>query len=503
MLRSIGIGCCFAVLAAMFVSLTATPLMLFVFFDFFRRPTKCDCLSAGAEDVLTPALTRKELYAMKYECMLKSVWYRISVITTEKPLLIFFLVIGAGVPLFIMVPKLEVCFDLFQQVPRNAEHLPAFKGIMDNFGSGQTSPYYFPIDSGVQDGVCNDSFFEAMHDVIHTLSSVSGQPPELFQSIAIIPNPLAGGNLTKITWSGKGDPLGVGASQLLNHSSPFYNVEYEALWNLAVTRNNQASLIQLFTTFAPLGIDAKPFCDHMVPYVQTNMQNDTRYVYLGMAGGGSDQWAVMDEVMHWFPYQIISTFAVVFIFIAAAFRSIAVPIRMLFTVGYTVAFTFGAAVIIFQYTWLHGVWTALHGVHALFWLVPVMTFNVICSLALDYDVFLLTRVIEYRRKGFTEVAALRKAVWKTGRIISFAGIIMLVAFFSLVLSGIMVMNQSGCMLGLAIILDTFVIRTVLMPALMSLFPSYAFWPARMPLGYRDLEDMGEDAARVQRSGRYV
>ena len=59
---------------------------------------------------------------------------------------------------------------------------------------------------------------------------------------------------------------------------------------------------------------------------------------------------------------------------------------------------------------------------ALYWLTPVMTFSILVGLALDYDLFLFTRVKEYRHQGYTNRAAIIKGVDKTGGIITAAGL---------------------------------------------------------------------------------
>jgi predicted RND superfamily exporter protein len=507
MLRTIGIGCCFAVLSTMLISMTVTPLMLFIFFEYFAKQPKfipesvsktvsglymrMKNFNDAASEVdmesnmndSAPLLNKQDIHASNYRNQLISPWFRLSLFTTRHPIPILLAVVALGTPLFVLTPTLKVTFDLFVQVPRDGEHLPAFKDMMSTFGGGRTSPYYFPLDSGKASGVESDDFFYAMHDTIYKISAKCGQNVRNFNSIAMIPNYANPSALpVNLTWTYVRD-------NILNNMIPLWD-PYRYFWNKSVSHDNRSTLIQLYTTFPPIGTEAKPFLDNLAPWIDDF--KDPRFIYIGIAGGGSDSWAVMNWVMEWFPYQVGLTFAVIFLFIAIAFKSIAVPLRMLFTVSYTVAFTYGLAVLIFQYEWLDSVWTALKDVEGVFWIIPVQCFTVICGLALDYDVFLLSRVIEYRKKGFSDTAALCKAVWKTGRIISFAGCIMAIAFSSLVASQIMVMNQAGLMLAVAVVLDTFVIRTLFTPALMSMIPNLAFWPAKMPAGHRGVEDMGED-----------
>ena len=82
--------------------------------------------------------------------------------------------------------------------------------------------------------------------------------------------------------------------------------------------------------------------------------------------------------------------------------------------------------------------------------------------------------------GFTEKASIHKGLFKTGNVISFAGIIMAIAFSGLLLSRVMVLNQFGFMLCIAVLIDTFIIRTILVPAIMSLASKWNWWPKKVP-----------------------
>ena len=69
---------------------------------------------------------------------------------------------------------------------------------------------------------------------------------------------------------------------------------------------------------------------------------------------------------------------------------------------------------------------------------------------------------------------------KTGPIITAAGVIMLIAFGSLLLSSLTILNQFGLLLALAVLLDTFLVRTALVPVLMTTTGAVNWWPVKMP-----------------------
>ena len=76
-----------------------------------------------------------------------------------------------------------------------------------------------------------------------------------------------------------------------------------------------------------------------------------------------------------------------------------------------------------------------------------MTFSIIVGLGLDYDVFLISRVLEFRLRGYTNKASIVKGLYKTGHIITAAGIIMAVAFFGIVINLRDHIESSSLLLG--------------------------------------------------------
>ena len=76
--------------------------------------------------------------------------------------------------------------------------------------------------------------------------------------------------------------------------------------------------------------------------------------------------------------------------------------------------------------------------------------------------------------------AIAEGLSKTGRIITGAGVIMMIAFGGLMLSSSYLLMQFGFVLSFAILLDTFVVRSLLVPAIMSFAEKYNWWPSVPP-----------------------
>ena len=97
------------------------------------------------------------------------------------------------------------------------------------------------------------------------------------------------------------------------------------------------------------------------------------------------------------------------------------------------------------------------------WKLPIFLFTILVAVGEDYNIFLISRIKEEQtRHG--PVAGIHKALTQTGGIISSCGVIMAGTFFALMSSSLTAMLQLGFALGFGILLDTFVVRPIMVPA---------------------------------------
>jgi RND superfamily putative drug exporter len=107
--------------------------------------------------------------------------------------------------------------------------------------------------------------------------------------------------------------------------------------------------------------------------------------------------------------------------------------------------------------------------------VPVLLFAVLFGLSMDYEVFLVSRMHEEWVKTKDSAFAVERGQAQTGRVITAAALIMIFVFGSFVFGGTRVIEEVGTGFASAVLLDAFVIRTVLVPALMHLFGRANWW----------------------------
>ncbi|GMH76279.1 hypothetical protein TL16_g07023 [Triparma laevis f. inornata] len=146
-------------------------------------------------------------------------------------------------------------------------------------------------------------------------------------------------------------------------------------------------------------------------------------VYL--CDGAGIEYDAVTQVYEVFPVLITGTMLTVFVLMGVFFRSIIVPIRSVVSIALTLMFVFGLTVLVYQ----DGAFefmdlNCFSKTGYISWLPPVMTFSIVVGLGLDYDVFLISRVLEFRLDGYDADSSVLAGIWKTGSVITCAGIIM-------------------------------------------------------------------------------
>ncbi|GAA3275888.1 MMPL family transporter [Streptomyces lavendulae] len=160
-----------------------------------------------------------------------------------------------------------------------------------------------------------------------------------------------------------------------------------------------------------------------------------------------------------------------------AFRSLGIPLKAAAMNVAAVASSFGVVVVIFQWGWgseLMGLGSA--GPIEPF--LPVIMVSVLFGLSMDYQVFLVSRMYEEWLETGDNRRAVRVGLAETSRVINSAAVIMISVFLAFVLSGDRLIAMFGIALAAAVALDAFVLRTLLVPALMHLLGGANWWIPR-------------------------
>jgi RND superfamily putative drug exporter len=125
----------------------------------------------------------------------------------------------------------------------------------------------------------------------------------------------------------------------------------------------------------------------------------------------------------------------------------------------------GVGVIFFQFV--------LH--QAIYWNVQATAFIVLVAVGADYNLLLITRIREESRTGIR--TGIIRAVRSTGGVITSAGIIFAASMFGLLFGSLATMVQTGFIIGVGLLVDTFVVRTITVPALAAMIGRANWWPS--------------------------
>lgn len=162
-----------------------------------------------------------------------------------------------------------------------------------------------------------------------------------------------------------------------------------------------------------------------------------------------------------------------FVLLMTVFRSIVVPLKA--TVGFLLSLgaTFGVMVAVFQWGWLE--WLGIHTTDVVVSMLPIFIIGVVFGLAMDYEVFLVTRMREEYVHGASATASIRSGFGHGARVVSAAAIIMVSVFAGFASGDASDIVQIGVALAAAVAVDAFVVRMTIVPAVLALVGDKAWW----------------------------
>ncbi|MBV8182777.1 MAG: RND family transporter [Mycobacterium sp.] len=163
---------------------------------------------------------------------------------------------------------------------------------------------------------------------------------------------------------------------------------------------------------------------------------------------------------------IIMTLLVVLVILIVLLRAIVAPLYLIASVVISYLSAVGVGVIFFQFV--------LH--QPINWSVQAMAFIVLVAVGADYNLLLITRIREESRSGIR--SGIIRAVRSTGGVITSAGIIFAASMSGLLFGSLSTMTQIGFIIGMGLLIDTFVVRTITVPALAAMIGKANWWPSK-------------------------
>jgi RND superfamily putative drug exporter len=188
-------------------------------------------------------------------------------------------------------------------------------------------------------------------------------------------------------------------------------------------------------------------------------------------------------------FIMIVTLAVVFLILAVLLRAVVAPLHLIVSVVISYLSALGIGVVAFQFI----------GGLQLSWSVPGMAFIVLVAVGADYNMLLISRVRDESPHDMR--AGVIKTVGTTGGVITSAGLIFAASMFGLLFGNISGMVQAGFIIGVGLLVDTFLVRTVTVPALAVLIGRANWWPTlwgrrAIPLSVEEETELNEFESEI-------
>ncbi|RBY89851.1 MMPL family transporter [Blastococcus sp. TF02A-26] len=213
----------------------------------------------------------------------------------------------------------------------------------------------------------------------------------------------------------------------------------------------------------------------------------------GQTAVSVDVAQALDEAL---PVYLVLVVGLALVLLVLVFRSLLVPVVGVLGFLLTVGASLGATVAVFQWGWL-GDLVNLEDTGPLISLAPILVIGILFGLAMDYQIFLVSRMHEAYTRGAESLAAIRTGFRQAAPVVVAAALIMFAVFAGFVPAGESTIKMIAFALATGIVFDAFVVRMVLVPAALALLGERAWWLPRW-LGWLPRVDV-EGAALEQRS----
>lgn len=441
---------------------------------------------------LTPALLRlagrrafwpQRLDAIRDHSTTSRRWERMAHTIRRRPAVILALgVVVLALPT-IALTRYHDSFDLINDLPADADAREGFDLLGEHYPGGTVSPVYVIVraDDPILDGDRLDAI-DALTERLRDQPGIAEVRSVTQPAAAPLTTENIGGFIGSVD---RIDDLGLdlegpAMAELMTalESDDGLRLDGELLRSTPGLRDRLGPLLgeDGNSTRLIVALDGNPYeNDALDAYEQIDdtaraaldgTELDTSRVSVG---GPTAFYADMRSIgARDFRVLFVVLLAAIFVVLALLLRSLVAPLYLLATVVLSYAATMGITVIVFQ---------EIGGDPGItFWLAPFL-FVVLVALGADYNIFIMSRIREEADAGHEIREATTRGLVLTGRIITSAGLILAGTFAALMLAPLPNLRQIGFGVTVGILIDTFVVRSLLVPSATLLLGRWAFWPS--------------------------
>ena len=183
---------------------------------------------------------------------------------------------------------------------------------------------------------------------------------------------------------------------------------------------------------------------------------------------------ISQELLAAFPVYLIVVVGLAIFLLIAVFRSLWVPIKAAAGFVISLGVSLGATVAVFQWGWLNQL-LGLDATSPIVFLLPLLLTGILFGLAMDYEVFLVTRMREAYVHGRPAREAVLEGFQHSARVVTAAALIMIGVFVGFTLGDDVIIKTIGFGLTVGVLADAFLVRMLILPALMLIVGERIWW----------------------------
>ena len=370
----------------------------------------------------------------------RSVYGRVGAVVLGRPVLTLAVtVVGLAVLVAGLVPY-RTNYDQLESLPGNAESVRSFELLRGGFPAGELSPTWLyvalPQGVNVRDSVALEQFDALTLKIVGHPAVADASGPTRPQGIEGVPASQLPEASARRFISADG---GAGRIDVVLQANPFSKDAMDAVPDLRALARQTASTLGLSPDSVLIG-------------------GDTAEAYDTRTAGNRDSLVVLPLIL-----------AAIGVVLALLLRSLIAPLYLMATIAFTYFATLGLAVVVFVVLVGHaGVGPA----------VPFYLFVFLNALSVDYNIYLMSRIREEARRAPLKEAT-SYALARTGPVITSAGIILAGTFSALMTLPLQDLLQLGFAVAVGVLIDTFITRTLIVPAVVTLVGRWNWWPSRI------------------------
>lgn len=374
-----------------------------------------------------PAIPKTE----KKEDFSKGLWWKLSGFVSRRYILLGIVVIALLAAGAYQMKNIEYSFNLIKSFPEDMESRQGYEILEKKYNPGDLAATSVLLSSE-KDPLTMDQL-KKVREVLLKQPGVQDVTPTPEMMDAVAQGMAMGHAGDFLANEGKLAKL-----ELTFKDNPYNLTSIENLENL---RNNTAKLLK------DSGLNESNYSFDFAG--ETAKQADVRQV------NDRDTWLVVALV------TVLITLLLLW-----QTRSIIAPIYMIGTIILSYCAALGIGTFFFQ---------QVFGIDAMSYRIPLYTFVFLVALGVDYSIILVSRIQEEMTLHSIK-EGVKRGLAQTGGVISSAGLILAATFSVLITQPIMELFMFGFIVAIGILLDTFLVRTVLVPALFYLLGRWSFWP---------------------------